>query len=242
MIDSPRKNLHLLIGITIGVLVVAIVLFLLQVYLNSPITAQAPTTFTSASTSTVTNPAASSPPVPTTNSTIIVPKSVSGESFYLAINAVVSDMQSLATMNNELTPILQEISSKSTKMDYSGILTLLSNARAIVANGVSANEKFRADVERLSASQFSVTDASVQQETTSFVTSSRDFTATLSAYFSSLTPILVGGFPNQRQIDAVTVAVQNLTVSNTKEAAQLKTLLELLNTKTLEFSKTIATP
>ncbi len=236
-INFSDKKIRLSLIISAVLLVIGIIIFSLWAYLYAPIASKAiqiapPITTPSSSPS-------KTPLSATIN--IPIPKNIAtGQNFYLAINSVVTDMENLETINNNLTQALKDISIRNTQNNYSGILTRINTARSLSFRGVEMLSKLKIDTNKLVASQAYITNAQVAQKTSSFIVATKKYTLASYTYFSSLSPVLNGSFPNQKQIDAVTIAVQNINAVNIYTPAQA--LFSLLHIKALEAKQIQTTP
>lgn len=133
-------------------------------------------------------------------STILVPKSYAGQSYYESLNATVASYNAVAGATTQLAPILVDINNRAAKGNFDGILDRIITAKLIVAQARAATAAFGKNLSTLAAVNQSTRDASTRSLTNELIPLGTTLRADLDQGWELTDRVLSGPVPTANLI------------------------------------------
>ncbi|MEK7514574.1 MAG: hypothetical protein AAB587_02020 [Patescibacteria group bacterium] len=170
---------------------------------------------------------------------IIVPKSIATESYYLSINSMVTNLNAIGLLNNDLTVLLNNVKKYNEEKNYEKLFTVVVDAKLLLKEGESYLKTFQASIESLSTANQATKDIPIRSATNKSVAAGREYATALNNYFVSINGLLDGTAPSQAELNDLSKNIDAVKTMGASAVKEMETLIDLINAKVLEISKSL---
>ena len=137
-------------------------------------------------------------PAPLTRNPILVPKSLAGEEYYLGINAVVTGINNITSLNNKsLIPILRNMETAYKEKRFADVLSFVIEGRSLNEKQKEYLGALSTGINQLRDGNNSVKDATLSSLTKEFLNEATVLHGNALAYASIVDVFLSGQVPSQ---------------------------------------------